>query len=108
MNWLGGMLLLIGLGATLSGLSLGPEFGWWEPRKEFLLFGIWPQPFTLSIAPVLMIAGGVVLALSLPAPAVVAADKLIRLRRQRQAQPELGLAGSAAPASAGEFSGSTA
>jgi Ca2+-transporting ATPase len=31
----------------------------------------------------------VVLALSLIAPAVVAADKLIRLRRQRQAQPEL-------------------
>jgi Ca2+-transporting ATPase len=28
---------------------------------------------------------GVVLALSLPAPAVVAADKVIRLRRQRQA-----------------------
>jgi Ca2+-transporting ATPase len=51
---------------------------------------------------------GVVLALSLPAPAVVAADKVIRLRRQRQAQPEQGLAGSAAPASTGEFSGSTA
>jgi Ca2+-transporting ATPase len=30
----------------------------------------------------------VVLALSLIAPAVVAADKLISLRRQRQAQPE--------------------
>jgi P-type Ca2+ transporter type 2C len=51
---------------------------------------------------------GAVLALSLPAPAVVAADKLIRIRRQRQAQPETGLAGSAAPASTGEFSGSTA
>jgi P-type Ca2+ transporter type 2C len=51
---------------------------------------------------------GAVLALSLPAPAVVAADKLIRLRRQRQAQPEAGLAGSAAPASTGDFSGSTA
>jgi hypothetical protein len=45
---------------------------------------------------------------SLPAPAVVAADKVIGLRRQRQAQPEQGLAGSAAPASSGEFSGSTA
>jgi P-type Ca2+ transporter type 2C len=51
---------------------------------------------------------GAVLALSLPAPAVVAVDKLIRIRRQRQAQPEAGLAGSAAQASTGEFSGSTA
>jgi P-type Ca2+ transporter type 2C len=51
---------------------------------------------------------GAVLALSLPAPAVVAADKVIRLRRQRQAQPEAGLAGSAAPARTGDFSGSTA
>jgi P-type Ca2+ transporter type 2C len=51
---------------------------------------------------------GAVLALSLPAPAVVAVDKVIRIRRQRQAQPEAGRAGSAAPASSGEFSGSTA
>jgi MFS family permease len=60
-DWLGGWLALLGSGAVLSGLSLAAEYGWWEPRKLFLILGVWTQPFALSVAPVLMMAGAVVL-----------------------------------------------
>jgi hypothetical protein len=37
------------------------EYGWWEIRKTFMLLGIWPQPFPISVAPMLVAGGAVIL-----------------------------------------------
>lgn len=56
-DWVGGLLSLLGMGSILLGLSLSGEFGWWFPRRVFSVAGVVIPPFTLSIVPLLMSVG---------------------------------------------------
>lgn len=57
----GGILSFLGLATILLGLNLTNEYGWWTPRKLFQI-GNWTiPPFSLSIVPVLVVAGVILL-----------------------------------------------
>ena len=60
---LGVILSAISLFAIVLGLVLGNEYGWWVAKKAFVMGGLEIAPFVLSIAPVLMITGGILLLL---------------------------------------------
>jgi MFS family permease len=59
-DWIGALLSFLGLAAVLVGMSLAGEYGWWAPKKIIRLQGWIIPPFGLSIVPVL-IASGVIL-----------------------------------------------
>jgi MFS family permease len=63
-DWLATSLSMISVFAVLCGLCLTSEYGWWASRKEFFVFGIWRQPIPISVAPVLLITGAIMLGLS--------------------------------------------
>jgi len=56
-DWVGGLLSFMGLGFTLLGVSLSGEFGWWEAKQTFSIWGVIIPPFSLSIVPPLIAAG---------------------------------------------------
>ena len=58
-DWAGTGLVLLALGCVVVGIGLGGEYGWWQPKEPFLVAGVTIPPFDLSIAPVLIAAGGV-------------------------------------------------
>lgn len=60
-DWVGGLLALMGLGLTLLGVSLAGQYGWWAPKQIFAVAGLVLPPFSLSIVPVLIAAGMVFL-----------------------------------------------
>lgn len=65
LDWIGGLLSLLGLGSILLGLSLSGEFGWWVPKRLFAIAGLVIPPFPLSIVPLLLTVGTVFLGLFL-------------------------------------------
>jgi MFS family permease len=62
-DWLGGVLALSSLAAILTGVTLADEYGWWQARKPYWILGVWPPPFSLSIAAWLILTGQVLLGL---------------------------------------------
>jgi MFS family permease len=58
-DWVGGLLSFLGFGAILLGVSLGGEFGWWTPRREFAIGNVVLPPFAVSIVPTLIAAGAI-------------------------------------------------
>ncbi|WP_088888781.1 MFS transporter [Leptolyngbya ohadii] len=64
-DWVGGLLSLLGLGSILLGISLSGEFGWWLPKRLFSIAGIVIPPFPLSIVPLLIAVGTVSMGLFL-------------------------------------------
>lgn len=62
-DWVGGLLSLLGLGSILMGISLGGEYGWWFPKQVFSIMGIVIPPFAISIVPTLIAVGTVCLGL---------------------------------------------
>lgn len=56
-DWIGGLLSLIGLGSIFVGIGLAAEFGWWQPKREFTVAGVVIPPFSLSIVPTLLAVG---------------------------------------------------
>jgi MFS family permease len=62
-DWVGGLLSLIGLGSILVGLSLGGEYGWWVRKRPFIIVGFIFPPFPVSVVPLLMAVGVVALGL---------------------------------------------
>lgn len=61
LDWVGGLLSFLGLGAILAGISLAGEFGWWEPKRVFSIAGVVLPPFAISIVPTLIAVGVVLL-----------------------------------------------
>jgi hypothetical protein len=62
-DWVGGLLSFAGFGLVLLGISLGGEFGWWEPRREFSIGGVILPPFAVSIVPTLIAVGVIAIGL---------------------------------------------
>lgn len=62
-DWVGGLLSLIGLGSILVGLSLGGEYGWWVRKRPLIIAGVIFPPFPVSIVPLLMAVGIVAMGL---------------------------------------------
>ncbi|MGF1491819.1 MAG: MFS transporter [Microcoleaceae cyanobacterium] len=62
-DWIGGLLSLLGLGSILLGISLSGEYGWWTPKQPFSILGMVIPPFSVSIVPTLIAAGAVFLGL---------------------------------------------
>lgn len=63
-DWIGGLLSFLGLGAALFGISLAGEYGWWQPKKPFVVLNVIIPPSTLvSITPLLVLVGIVLLGL---------------------------------------------
>lgn len=60
-DWLGGALSFLGLATILVGLDLGNEYGWWTSKKVFRIGSFVLPPFSLSIVPILMTTGLVLL-----------------------------------------------
>lgn len=58
-DWIGGLLSVIGLGAVLVGSSLAGQYGWWTPRQHFVVLGVTIPPFSVSIVPFLIGIGAV-------------------------------------------------
>ena len=56
----GAFLALLGLGSIMLGATAAGTYGWWEARREFALVGVPIAPFGLSVTP-LLIAAGVIL-----------------------------------------------
>ncbi|MGL5082600.1 MAG: MFS transporter [Microcoleaceae cyanobacterium] len=64
-DWIGGLLSLLGLGSILMGISLAGEYGWWFPKEVFEIAGVVIPPFAISIVPTLIAVGIVCLGLLL-------------------------------------------
>lgn len=60
-DWVGGLLSFWGLGFILMGISLAAEFGWWQPKRLFMIAGVVIPPFALSIVPTLIAVGVILL-----------------------------------------------
>ncbi len=60
-DWIGGLLSFFGLVTLLLGFNLANEYGWWTPRKIFRLGDSVIPPFALSIVPLLIAAGFILL-----------------------------------------------
>jgi EmrB/QacA subfamily drug resistance transporter len=60
-DWLGGGLAALGLGALVCGLIEGQEYGWWAPTRPFVMAGHdWPLT-GLSPVPVMLTLGVVLI-----------------------------------------------
>lgn len=59
----GALLSAIGFGCVVFGVITTTAYGWWEAKKTLVIGGLDIAPFGLSIAPVLMITGGIILLL---------------------------------------------
>ena len=59
----GALLSAIGFGCVVFGVITTTAYGWWEAKKPLVIGGLKIAPFGLSIAAVLMIAGGIILLL---------------------------------------------
>jgi EmrB/QacA subfamily drug resistance transporter len=55
-DWLGGALTALGLGALVCGLIEGPVYGWWRPLRDYHL-----APSSLSPVPIVLALGVVLL-----------------------------------------------
>ncbi|MGH3390777.1 MAG: MFS transporter, partial [Actinomadura sp.] len=58
-DWVGGVLAVLGLGALVCGLIEGQEYGWWAPTRPFVmggheLGGLSPVPIVLALGVVLI------------------------------------------------------
>jgi MFS family permease len=62
-DWVGGLLSVVGFGCTLVGLSLAADLGWWTPKGSPETQGFWLAPLGISIVPVLLAAGMICLGL---------------------------------------------
>jgi MFS family permease len=62
-DWIGGLISFLGFGFILLGLSLGGQYGWWEPKETFSIAGMVIPPFALSIVPTLISVGIICLGL---------------------------------------------
>jgi len=60
-DWMGGLLSFLGLAAVLVGITLAAEYGWWTPKKVIRIGSLIIPPFGLSITPILMATGAVLL-----------------------------------------------
>ena len=61
-DWAGGLLSFLGLAAVLVGVSLAAEYGWFTSRKLIQLGDFVVPTFGLSVAPILIAVGVVLLA----------------------------------------------
>ncbi|WP_433326401.1 MFS transporter [Spirillospora sp. CA-294931] len=62
-DWLGGLLAALGLGAVVCGLIEGQTYGWWDATRPFSMHGLgWFAP-DLSPVPVVLALGAALLAL---------------------------------------------
>jgi EmrB/QacA subfamily drug resistance transporter len=59
----GALLSALGFGCVVFGVISTTSYGWWQAQKPLAIGGLEIAPFGLSIAPVLMIAGGIILLL---------------------------------------------
>ncbi len=55
-DWLGGVLSALGLGALVCGLIEGPNHGWWTATRDFSVAGLSPVPVVLALGAVLLTA----------------------------------------------------
>jgi MFS family permease len=62
-DWVGGLFSFFGFGSILLGISLGGEYGWWEPKRIVSIAGVVIPPFALSIVPTLISVGVICLGL---------------------------------------------
>jgi MFS family permease len=62
-DWFGGLLALTGLGSIMLGATSAGTYGWWEARREFVLGGLRIAPFGLSVAPLLIAIGAIIIVL---------------------------------------------
>jgi MFS family permease len=60
-DWPGAAMALAGAALILGGATLADEYGWWEAAKTYLILGTWPWPFSLSIAPVFIVTGAILI-----------------------------------------------
>lgn len=62
-DWVGGLLSVVGFGCTLVGLSLAADLGWWTPKGNSAMPGLRLSPLGVSMVPVLLAAGMICLGL---------------------------------------------
>jgi MFS family permease len=62
-DWVGGLLSVVGFGSTLVGLSLAADLGWWTPKGSPETQDFWLAPLGISVVPVLLTAGMICLGL---------------------------------------------
>jgi EmrB/QacA subfamily drug resistance transporter len=61
-DWPGGLLAALGLGALVCGIIEGQTYGWWTPTRPFTMAGFdWPET-ALSPVPVVLALGALLLA----------------------------------------------
>jgi EmrB/QacA subfamily drug resistance transporter len=61
-DWLGGVLAALGLGALVCGLIEGQEYGWWAPTRPYAMGRLgWPVA-GLSPVPVVLVLGAMLIA----------------------------------------------
>ncbi|WP_346046164.1 MFS transporter [Actinomadura chokoriensis] len=61
-DWPGGLLSALGLGALVCGIIEGQTYGWWTPTRPFTLAGFdWPET-ALSPVPVVLALGALLIA----------------------------------------------
>jgi EmrB/QacA subfamily drug resistance transporter len=63
LDWVGVLLSALGFGSIVFGVINTVTYGWWEAKRPLVLGGLEIAPFGLSIAAVLMLAGGIFLLL---------------------------------------------
>jgi len=61
MDWPGVALSAAGMGCLVVGIISTTRYGWWHAARPLVLGGLEITPFGLSVSPVLMIGGGVIL-----------------------------------------------
>ena len=59
----GALLSALGFGCLVLGVISTTSYGWWEAKKPLVIGGLEIAPFGLSVAPVLMIIGVIILLL---------------------------------------------
>jgi len=63
-DWIGSLLPLAGLAGVLVGISLGDDYGWWTATQLLVVDGIQVPTGRMSITPVMICIGVLLLALS--------------------------------------------
>ena len=62
-DWFGVLLALLGLGSIMLGATAAGTYGWWGARRELVLAGMRIAPFGLSVTPILIAVGVILLVL---------------------------------------------